>query len=109
MITQEEALAKILAHVRPLPPRVLSLPRAVGCFAARDFVSQLSLPLFDNSAMDGYAVVAASCAPGSRLRVVGEQPAGIDRKLTVRSGEAVRILTGAPLPAGPTPSSCRKM
>ena len=50
--------------------------------------------------MDGYAVVAASCAPGARLRVVGEQPAGVDRKLTVRSGEAVRILTGAPLPAG---------
>ena len=100
MITQEEALARILGHVRPLPSRVLSLARAVGCFAARDLVATLALPPFNNSAMDGYAVVAASCAPGSRLRVVGEQPAGVDRKLTVRSGEAVRILTGAALPAG---------
>ena len=48
--------------------------------------------------MDGYAVVASSCNKGYRLRVVGEQPAGPDRKLRVGAGEAVRIFTGAPVP-----------
>ena len=50
--------------------------------------------------MDGYAVVASSCKKGGRLRVIGEQPAGPDRKLRVSDGEAVRIFTGAPLPQG---------
>ena len=50
--------------------------------------------------MDGYAVVASSCKKGGRLRVIGEQPAGPDRKLRVSDGEAVRIFTGATLPQG---------
>ncbi len=50
--------------------------------------------------MDGYAVVASSCRKGERLPVTGEQPAGFDRELRVSSGEAVRIFTGAPVPAG---------
>ncbi len=57
-------------------------------------------PAFDNSAMDGYAVQADSCRTGAKLRVVGEQPAGADRGLTIGAGEAIRIFTGAPLPAG---------
>ena len=100
MIEQDEALARILAHVRPLRSRQVPLADAVNCFAANDVAAALSLPPFDNSAMDGYAVVAKSCTPGSRLKVVGEQPAGLDRALTVRPGEAVRIFTGAPMPAG---------
>jgi len=50
--------------------------------------------------MDGYAVVAKSCGPGKRLCVIGEQPAGVDRLLRLSAGEAVRIFTGAPIPAG---------
>ena len=51
--------------------------------------------------MDGYAVIASSCAAGTRLKVVGEQPAGIDRRLRLcKHGQAVRIFTGAPMPAG---------
>jgi len=50
--------------------------------------------------MDGYAVQAESCRAGARLRVMGEQPAGTDRGLTISAGEAIRIFTGAPLPAG---------
>jgi molybdopterin molybdotransferase len=50
--------------------------------------------------MDGYAVVASSCALGKKLRVIGEQPAGLDRQLRISIGEAVRIFTGAPMPAG---------
>ena len=69
-------------------------------FAASDIFAGVSLPRFDNSAMDGYAVVAATCGEGKSLRVVGEQPAGLDRGLRVEPGQAVRLFTGAPIPAG---------
>jgi len=100
MISEEEARKKILETVRPLPSRRLSLSQALGCFAAEDYFARLPLPNFDNSAMDGYAVVASSCKKGARLRVIGEQPAGPDRKLRVSPGHAVRIFTGAPIPSG---------
>src|SRR5437667_4296874 len=100
MISEGEARSKILETIRPLPSRRLSITRALGCFAAEDYFSSLPLPNFDNSAMDGYAVVASSCSKGERLRVIGEQPAGGDRHLRVLAGETVRIFTGAPMPDG---------
>src|SRR5437867_12735683 len=100
MISEGEARSKILETIRPLPSRRLSISWALGCFAAEDYFSSLPLPNFDNSAMDGYAVVASSCGLGTRLRVIGEQPAALDRQLDVSAGEAVRIFTGAPMPAG---------
>src|SRR6266436_6653983 len=100
MISEEQARKKILETVRSLASRRLSLSQALGCFAAEDYFARLPLPAFDNSAMDGYAVVASSCARGKRLRVTGEQPAGRDKQLHVSPGEAVRIFTGAPMPAG---------
>jgi molybdopterin molybdotransferase len=100
VISEEEARKKILEAVRPLPTRQLSISRARDYFTAEDHFARLSLPAFDNSAMDGYAVVAKSCRKGERLRVTGDQPAGPDRRLRVSSGEAVRIFTGAPMPAG---------
>src|SRR5881227_4362781 len=98
MISEAEARAKILPAVRTLPPRKMSILEALDCFAAEDYFARLPLPNFDNSAMDGYAVVASSCRKGERLRVTGEQPAGPDRQLRISSGEAVRIFTGAPMP-----------
>jgi molybdopterin molybdotransferase len=100
MIEEEEARARILGHVQALPARDLLLAQALNCFAARDLLAGLALPLFDNSSMDGYAVVAESSQLGARLKVVGEQPAGLDRKLAIKPGEALRIFTGAPMPAG---------
>lgn len=100
MLSEEDARAKILERVQLLPARKVPVQRARGCFVAKDVFSRLPLPLFDNSAMDGYAVIANDCIRDARLRVVGEQPAGVDRKLHVRSGEAVRIFTGAPIPSG---------
>jgi molybdopterin molybdotransferase len=100
VITEDEALAHILKSVKSLPPRRVALADARERFAARDVFARLALPVFDNSAMDGYAVVAGSCRLGQSQRVVGEQPAGIDRKLQIGPGEAVRIFTGAPMPAG---------
>ena len=100
MISEEEARNRILEAVRTTPERTVPLSKALDCFSAREVVARLALPTFDNSAMDGYAVVASSCAKGARLRVIGEQPAGRDRQLRISPGEAVRIFTGAPIPAG---------
>lgn len=100
MISEEEARRQILEKVTPLPARAVPIASALDHFAAQDYFAQLPLPGFDNSAMDGYAVVASSCKKGGRLRVIGEQPAGPDRNLRVGVGEAVRIFTGAPVPQG---------
>ena len=100
MISEEEAREKVLETVARLEERTVALAKALDCFAAQNYFARLPLPAFDNSAMDGYAVVASSCTKGARLRVIGEQPAGPDRKLHVGRGEAVRIFTGAPLPSG---------
>jgi len=100
VISEEEARRRILEKVSPLDERAVPLAGAIDCFAAHDYFARLPLPAFDNSAMDGYAVVASSCNKGVRLRVIGEQPAGPDRKLRVGDSEAVRIFTGATLPQG---------
>ncbi len=100
MISESDARAKILKAVQPLPARKMSIRKALDLFAAEDYLARLPLPMFDNSAMDGYAVVASDCKRGARLRVVGEQPAGVDRRLRVSTGEAIRIFTGAPIPNG---------
>jgi molybdopterin molybdotransferase len=100
MISEAQALAAVLAKVALLPTQKVPLLESLGKFAAADLRAQWALPAFDNSAMDGYAVQAESCESGARLRLRGEQPAGPDRGLTIRAGEAVRIFTGAPLPTG---------
>jgi molybdopterin molybdotransferase len=99
MISEEEARNRILEAVSPRPERTVLLSDALDCFSARDVVARLPLPMFDNSAMDGYAVVASSSRKGARLKVIGEQPAGPDRQLRISPGEAVRIFTGALIPA----------
>jgi molybdopterin molybdotransferase len=100
MISEREARADLLQAIEPVPSRQVFLADAVNCFAARNYSARIPLPVFDNSAMDGYAVVASSCTPGCRLRVTSEQPAGIDRQLRLSAGEAIRIFTGAPIPTG---------
>jgi len=100
MITEEQALARILGKIHPLPARTVPLIPARDKFAAADVTARVALPRFDNSAMDGYAVVAANCVEGKPQRLIGEQPAGADRGLRVEPGETVRVFTGAPIPAG---------
>src|ERR1051325_6060124 len=100
MICEQDARTKILDAVRPLPSRQLAILEAVDRFAAADYFARVPLPIFNNSAMDGCAVIARDSEKGVRLRVVGEQPAGVDRKLRVSTGETIRIFTGAPIPAG---------
>jgi molybdopterin molybdotransferase len=100
MISEEEARRQVLHSVDSPGERTVPLLKALDCFSAQEVVARLPLPLFDNSAMDGYAVVASSSQKGASLHVIGEQPAGADRQLTVCHGEAARIFTGAPIPAG---------
>jgi molybdopterin molybdotransferase len=100
MITEEQALARILEKVLPLSPRTVPLLEARDQFAANDVSARVALPRFDNSAMDGYAVVAAACAEGKPQRLIGEQPAGMDRGLRLTPGETIRVFTGAPIPEG---------
>jgi molybdopterin molybdotransferase len=100
MISEEKARDKILETVRPLPARHVSIVDALDCFATEDCFARLPLPTFDNSQMDGYAITAGDGRVGKRLRLTGEQPAGVNRNLRVFPGETVRIFTGAPMPAG---------
>jgi molybdopterin molybdotransferase len=100
MTTEEEALGQILAAVTPSSATNLVLVDALDSFAAVELSAKIALPSFDNSAMDGYAVVAASAKKGARLKVIAEQPAGRANNLRVGAGEAIRIFTGAPMPAG---------
>ena len=100
MVTEEEALGHILERVKVLPSRKLALTNALDQFAADDSFARLPLPIFDNSAMDGYAVIANSCQSDKSQRLIGEQPAGVSRKLRVSPGETVRVFTGAPIPEG---------
>jgi molybdopterin molybdotransferase len=101
MLTVAEALAEIVAEVQRLPAVQVPLDRALGLVLAEDSFSDLDSPPFDKALMDGYAVRAADLVGGrGALRVVEEVLAGRAPQVRVRSGEATRIMTGAPLPDG---------
>ncbi|MCF6313668.1 MAG: molybdopterin molybdotransferase MoeA, partial [Verrucomicrobiales bacterium] len=101
MIEESEARKKILELTAVGELEHCALAEALGRHAAVDVVAQVDLPSFDNSAMDGYALrYQDACEVGARLVVTGEQAAGADRALRVDEGEALRIFTGAPMPAG---------
>lgn len=98
LIPLSEQLQAIIDAVRPLTPIQLSLLDASRCALATDVVAHADVPPFDNSAMDGYAVVAE--AVDGWLPVSGEIAAGDDAAMPVEPGTAVRIMTGAPVPPG---------
>lgn len=99
MITVADALARCLALVSALPSEQVPLRRADGRWLAAPAVALRDQPPFAASAMDGYAV-AAGVQPGDSFTVVGEAGAGHAFTGTVGAGQAVRIFTGAPVPAG---------
>ena len=105
MITVAEHLSRIVGTVQRLPPTGLGLLDAQGCVLAGDVTSQVALPGFRNSAMDGYAVHAADVAGASAaapvsLPVAGDIAAGSTEALRLAPGQSMRIMTGAPMPAG---------
>jgi molybdopterin molybdotransferase len=101
----DEVRRWILDRVPTLQPIELPLQEAQGCVMANDVSAQLDLPPFSSSAMDGFAVRAADVAEARaqepvRLRIVGRVAAGQQPDGTVGLDEAIRIATGAPVPAG---------
>jgi len=100
MLTETQALQLILDAVSALPAETLPFHEAPHRFSAANVAATVPLPGFDNSAMDGYAVVAAETVGDTPLQVIGEQPAGVDQRLQLLPGTAIRIFTGAPIPAG---------
>src|SRR5947209_4370314 len=105
MLSPAEAARLILEHVRPLETIRRPLREALDLVLAEDVASPIDLPGWDNSAMDGYAVRSADVAGASperpvALRVIETVPAGRFPERALGPGEATRIFTGAPLPAG---------
>ncbi|HZP97739.1 MAG TPA: gephyrin-like molybdotransferase Glp [Candidatus Limnocylindria bacterium] len=98
-LSVDEALERILARISPLETVEVPLLDALGAVLAEEAVADRDVPPFRNSAMDGYAVRGAQTA-GARLRVVGAVTAGAMPQAAVGPGEALRIMTGAPMPEG---------
>ena len=105
MLSVAEYLDLVLDSVSELPPMELPIADANGCVLAQDIYARWPLPSFDNSSMDGYAVIASDLVGASQdapltLPVIDDIPAGFKSLETLRSGQAIRIMTGAPMPAG---------
>jgi len=105
MITVEEALNKILSHIQLLGSEKVSILEALGRVIAEDIYANRDIPPLDNSGMDGYAVRSEDIRDADpnhpvRSEVIEDLPAGFISTRTVGRGEAIRIMTGAPIPRG---------
>jgi molybdopterin molybdotransferase len=101
MISVAEAIRIVKERTGVLAPEEVELKDALGRVLAEEVLADSDLPPFDRAQMDGYAVRAADTLNvPSRLRVVGEAAAGLGWHQTLKAGEAVRIMTGAPVPQG---------
>ncbi|MGC8667401.1 MAG: gephyrin-like molybdotransferase Glp [Chthonomonadales bacterium] len=105
MLSVRDALHALLHQVRALPGERVPLLQALGRVLAQDVAADIDNPPFDNSAMDGYAVIAADVAAASPsnpvlLEALGDVLAGEGPGPALRSGACVRIMTGAPIPPG---------
>ena len=105
MIQVQEARDQILSKIKVKGVEKVSLEQALGRVLAEDVISRVNNPPLDNSAMDGYALIAGDIASATpeypvKLEVVEEIAAGYVAKETLKPGQAMRIMTGAPIPAG---------
>lgn len=105
MISVDEARNQILSHIELLETVKVPLLESIGSALAENIVSDINIPPFNNSAMDGYAVIAADIKGASKespatLKVIEDLAAGYVSKNRVTSGTAIRIMTGAPAPEG---------
>jgi molybdopterin molybdotransferase len=105
LLSVDRARGRVLSRIQPLSPLRLPLTDAHGCVVAEDVVAEADLPEFASSAMDGFAVRASDVEEASpsrpvELKVVGRALIGHRPEGTVGAGEAMRIATGAPIPAG---------
>src|SRR6476661_536225 len=105
LLSVDQARERILSHFQPVTTETLSLAGCSNRVLAQDTTATSDLPPFNNSSMDGFAVIAADVfdattdSPRS-LRVVADIPAGSHPIITLSPGEAARIMTGAPVPQG---------
>jgi len=105
LLNVDEARAAILTSIVPLAPEQVPLAHALGRTLAQDVIADRDVPSFPNSAMDGYAFracdtgIAAPAHPVT-LHVIGTAAAGSPLPIALQAGEAIRIMTGAPIPAG---------
>jgi molybdopterin molybdotransferase len=105
MLTVTEASEQILSEIKPLAPEAVPLRQALGRVLAEDISATVTMPPWSNSSMDGYAVRSADITPvmsGERvhLRVIATVAAGEFAPRALKRGEAMRIMTGAPIPGG---------
>jgi molybdopterin molybdotransferase len=105
MLRVEEASERILAEIRALPPEAVPLRAALGRVSAEDVLATVTMPPWSNSSMDGYAVRSADITPVMKgepvtLRVVATIAAGEHAPKALKRGQAMRIMTGAPVPGG---------
>jgi len=105
LLSVDQALEIVLASVEPLSAEGVPIMDTLGRVLAEDVVAEMDVPPLSNSAMDGYAIRAADTAGATaqspcRLRVIHDLAAGYTTDVQVSSGTAVRIMTGAPIPAG---------
>lgn len=105
LLSVSAAQERLLSHFSTLGAETIELQHAVGRILASDIHSPTDIPPFANSSMDGFAVRATDIRPASRanpvcLKVVYDIPAGTAASIQLASGEAARIMTGAPMPPG---------
>jgi molybdopterin molybdotransferase len=105
MLTVTEASERILSEIKALAPEAVPLRQALGRVLAEDISATVTMPPWSNSSMDGYAVRSADITPvmsGERvqLRVIATVAAGEFAPRALKRGEAMRIMTGAPIPGG---------
>ena len=100
MISVDEALKIVLRKGKKLPPKKVKLENAAGLCLAESIKSDLNMPPFNRSAMDGYAVIAKDIKPSVELEVIESIRAGYNPKKKVGRGQASKIMTGAVVPAG---------
>ena len=100
-VSLERAIELALQSPLPKHSETISLDAARGRVSASALVSKVDDPRFDNSAMDGFAVIASDCqSPSAELTIIGTSQTGGEIPPSITSGQACRIMTGAPLPAG---------
>lgn len=100
MISVREAITTALEKTRPLEVEEVDILKARGSVLAEDVISDIDMPPFEKAMMDGYAFRAQDWQNGKKFRVVGTIAAGTAPDFRISSGEAAKIMTGAPLPEG---------
>lgn len=98
MISVHEAQALILKHSKSGSSKRVKLSESIGCVLSKDIKSAVHMPPFDQSAMDGYAFKFKDFTTQKNIAIVGEVPAGKPFYEKLKSGQCVRIFTGAPIP-----------